>query len=58
MFSIPDAVHMPLNIATIICSTVMILGLLNLLLEQLRNIFTNSTGLERRYKDRRPLKKA
>lgn len=42
---VPDAVHLPLNIVTIIFSTLLAFGLLNLIFAQLYNLFTNSTGL-------------
>jgi hypothetical protein len=47
-----------LNILTIVFSSLLALGILNLFIEQLKNLFTNSTSFERQQKQRSEIKKA
>lgn len=49
--------HLPLNIVIIIFSTLLALGLFNLLVDQVRNLATNSTGFERQKREKGMLKK-
>lgn len=41
---------MPLNIVTVLFSFILLLGILNIFLEQCKNLLTNSTGIERQKK--------
>lgn len=45
--SMPDSLHIAINVVTIVFSLVILLALIGLLLQQLQNIFTNSTSYER-----------
>lgn len=57
MIQIPDIAHQILNIMTILFSSLLGLGIFKLLIEQLRNLMSNSTGIERQRKERSLLKK-
>ncbi len=54
---IPDIAHQILNILTILFSSLLGLGIFKLFIEQLRNLMSNSTGIERQRKERSALKK-
>ena len=53
----PDGIHFTVNIATIIFGLLLLFGILNLLLGQLRNIVTNSTSMERSQAKKKPVSK-